>query len=76
MLVMVSISMWVDAGNVVVYVWGFFVFLLFKLSANNMRDTLTEQDVLRSRVKTTGIQEITFQTSNVNFRMVDVGGWW
>lgn len=34
----------------------------------------TEQDVLRARVKTTGIQEITFQTNDVNFRMVDVGG--
>ena len=34
----------------------------------------TEQDVLRSRVKTTGIQETPFQTANVNFRMVDVGG--
>lgn len=34
----------------------------------------SEQDVLRSRVKTTGIQEITFTTNSVNFRMVDVGG--
>jgi GTPase SAR1 family protein len=34
----------------------------------------TEQDVLRARVKTTGIQEITFTTADVNFRMVDVGG--
>ncbi len=34
----------------------------------------TEDDVLRIRVKTTGIQEITFSTNDVNFRMVDVGG--
>jgi guanine nucleotide-binding protein G(i) subunit alpha len=34
----------------------------------------TEADVLRARVKTTGIQEITFTTNEVNFRMVDVGG--
>lgn len=34
----------------------------------------TEQDILRCRVKTTGIQEIVFQTNDVNFRMVDVGG--
>lgn len=34
----------------------------------------TEDDVLRVRVKTTGIQEITFSANEVNFRMVDVGG--
>jgi guanine nucleotide-binding protein G(i) subunit alpha len=34
----------------------------------------TEQDVLRARVKTTGIAEITFTTNDINFRMVDVGG--
>eukprot|EP01134_Creolimax_fragrantissima_P000785 CFRG0785T1 len=34
----------------------------------------TEQDVLRSRAPTTGIIDITFQTRDVNFRMVDVGG--
>ncbi len=34
----------------------------------------TESDILRARVKTTGIQEITFTTNDVNFRMVDVGG--
>jgi len=34
----------------------------------------TVQDVLRSRVITTGIQETEFTYSNVKFRMVDVGG--
>jgi hypothetical protein len=34
----------------------------------------TEQDVLRSRAKTTGIIEIEFQAYGTNFRMVDVGG--
>ncbi|XP_037615072.1 guanine nucleotide-binding protein subunit alpha-11-like [Sebastes umbrosus] len=34
----------------------------------------TEQDVLRVRVPTTGIQEYTFNLDNVVFRMVDVGG--
>ena len=34
----------------------------------------SDQDMLRSRVKTTGIAEITFTTNDVNFRMVDVGG--
>ncbi len=34
----------------------------------------TTDDVLRVRVKTTGISEITFTIADVNFRMVDVGG--
>ncbi|CAB1437850.1 unnamed protein product [Pleuronectes platessa] len=34
----------------------------------------TEQDVLRSRVKTTGIIETTFGLKDLNFRMFDVGG--
>jgi len=34
----------------------------------------TVQDVLRSRVITTGIQETEFSYANVKFRMVDVGG--
>ncbi|XP_054835307.1 guanine nucleotide-binding protein G(t) subunit alpha-2 isoform X2 [Eublepharis macularius] len=34
----------------------------------------TEQDVLRSRVKTTGIIETKFSVKDLNFRMFDVGG--
>jgi len=34
----------------------------------------TEQDVLRSRAKTTGIIETEFDVDNIHFRMVDVGG--
>uniref|UniRef100_UPI0035902818 guanine nucleotide-binding protein G(t) subunit alpha-1 n=1 Tax=Myxine glutinosa TaxID=7769 RepID=UPI0035902818 len=34
----------------------------------------TEQDVLRSRVKTTGIIETQFAFKDLNFRMFDVGG--
>lgn len=34
----------------------------------------TEQDVLRSRVKTTGISETNFQIRDVTFRVFDVGG--
>lgn len=34
----------------------------------------TEQDLLRSRAKTTGIVEICFTVQNTNFRVVDVGG--
>jgi len=33
-----------------------------------------EQDVLRSRARTTGITEICFSINDVRFRMVDVGG--
>lgn len=34
----------------------------------------TEQDVLRTRVKTTGIIETTFHYKNLNFTLIDVGG--
>lgn len=34
----------------------------------------TEQDVLRSRVKTTGVVEIEFDYQHFTFKMVDVGG--
>jgi GTPase SAR1 family protein len=34
----------------------------------------TYQDVLRARVRTTGIQEALFQFENISFRMLDVGG--
>eukprot|EP01102_Stenamoeba_stenopodia_P013014 TRINITY_DN415_c0_g6_i1.p1 TRINITY_DN415_c0_g6~~TRINITY_DN415_c0_g6_i1.p1 ORF type:complete len:351 (+),score=84.43 TRINITY_DN415_c0_g6_i1:293-1345(+) len=34
----------------------------------------SEQDLLRSRAKTTGIVEICFTVQNTNFRVVDVGG--
>lgn len=34
----------------------------------------TEQDLLRSRAKTTGIIEIEFDIEKTHFRMVDVGG--
>lgn len=34
----------------------------------------TEQDVLRSRVQTTGIQETHFEYKNLDFTLIDVGG--
>jgi len=34
----------------------------------------SEQDVLRSRVKTTGISETTFHVGQLTYRMIDVGG--
>lgn len=34
----------------------------------------TDQDILRSRVKTTGINEITFQVDSVLYKVFDVGG--
>lgn len=43
-----------------------------RLSANDYQPT--DQDVLRSRAKTTGIIEITFEVEKTQFRMVDVGG--
>ncbi|KAF9377538.1 guanine nucleotide-binding protein subunit alpha [Podila verticillata] len=36
--------------------------------------TPTDQDVLRSRVKTTGINETTFLVGDLTYRMFDVGG--
>jgi len=34
----------------------------------------SEQDVLRARVRSTGIEEAEFQFDDLNFRMLDVGG--
>lgn len=34
----------------------------------------SEQDILRTRVKTTGIVEVHFTVKNLNFKMFDVGG--
>ena len=34
----------------------------------------TDQDILRSRVKTTGITETTFRVSELTYRLFDVGG--
>jgi hypothetical protein len=34
----------------------------------------TTQDILRTRVKTTGIVEINFSFKDLNFRVFDVGG--
>ncbi|KAF6777386.1 hypothetical protein AHF37_03232 [Paragonimus kellicotti] len=34
----------------------------------------TEQDILRTRIKTTGIVEVHFQFKNMNFKLFDVGG--
>lgn len=34
----------------------------------------TDQDILRSRVKTTGVTETLFQIGDINYRMFDVGG--
>lgn len=34
----------------------------------------TDQDVLRSRVKTTGITETNFEIGELKYRMFDVGG--
>ncbi len=36
--------------------------------------TPTDQDILRSRVKTTGISETTFKIGELTYRLFDVGG--
>ena len=41
---------------------------------NNTKYVPTDQDILRSRVPTTGIAEYVFNLSRASFRMVDVGG--
>lgn len=52
----------------------FFSFLdnLNRLSAVDY--TPTEQDLLRTRIKTTGITEIFFDLKGLTFRVIDVGG--
>ena len=45
------------------------------LSRLGKRDYMpTEQDILRTRVKTTGIVEVHFSFKNLNFKLFDVGG--
>jgi guanine nucleotide-binding protein subunit alpha len=34
----------------------------------------TDQDILRSRVKTTGISETTFRIGELTYKLFDVGG--
>lgn len=34
----------------------------------------TEQDLLRTRIKTTGITEVLFELKGLTFRVIDVGG--
>eukprot|EP00301_Raphidiophrys_heterophryoidea_P022823 c6886_g1_i1.p1 GENE.c6886_g1_i1~~c6886_g1_i1.p1 ORF type:complete len:350 (+),score=51.33 c6886_g1_i1:190-1239(+) len=34
----------------------------------------TDLDIIRCRIRTTGVSELTFQTRGANFRLVDVGG--
>jgi len=45
---------------------------LFRLSQDNYIPN--EQDILRSRVKTTGVVETAFAVEDILFRLVDVGG--
>merc|ERR1712083_931981 len=50
----------------------YFLEALSRLSESNYIPT--EQDILRSRAKTTGVVEIFFHYKGLDFRMVDVGG--
>ena len=53
---------------------GIFSFLasVERIAAPDYRPS--EQDILLSRIKTTGIVEVKFQMKNVDFRVFDVGG--
>lgn len=51
---------------------GYFFDAINRIAADGF--VPTEQDVLRSRARTTGITEICFSINDVRFRMVDVGG--
>jgi len=51
---------------------GYFFSQIKRLAASDYIPS--EQDLLRSRAKTTGIIETHFTIENINFRMVDVGG--
>ncbi|ETN58107.1 hypothetical protein AND_010290 [Anopheles darlingi] len=60
---------------------GTFVMRIVKASFLDDLDRLgakdyqpTEQDILRTRVKTTGIVEVHFSFKNLNFKLFDVGG--
>ncbi|KAG8263146.1 G-protein beta/gamma-subunit complex binding [Homalodisca vitripennis] len=54
------------------YVIGRFLDDLDRLGAKDYQPT--EQDILRTRVKTTGIVEVHFSFKNLNFKLFDVGG--
>ena len=53
----------------------FFLSFLDDLDRLGKKDYMpTEQDILRTRVKTTGIVEVHFSFKNLNFKLFDVGG--
>ena len=56
--------------------WNLYIFSflddLDRLGAKDYQPT--EQDILRTRVKTTGIVEVHFSFKNLNFKLFDVGG--
>ena len=51
---------------------GYYLSEIDRISAADY--TPTEQDILRTRVKTTGIVETNFEYKNLQFKMFDVGG--
>src|SRR5215469_2637739 len=66
--------MWKMCSSVYNTVMSIFSFLddLDRLGAKDYQPT--EQDILRTRVKTTGIVEVHFSFKNLNFKLFDVGG--
>ncbi|VDK56694.1 unnamed protein product [Anisakis simplex] len=51
---------------------SYFLDSIDRIAASDYKPT--EQDILLSRIKTTGIVEVKFQMKNVDFRVFDVGG--
>ncbi|KAJ2989298.1 guanine nucleotide-binding protein subunit alpha, partial [Globomyces sp. JEL0801] len=63
-------SLWTDAG--VLACFDSYFEALDRIGVKGYQPT--DQDVLRSRVKTTGITETTFKVGELTYRMFDVGG--
>ena len=74
--------LWADAGVQLCFLRSneyqlndsaqYFLDQLYRIGSSDFLPN--EQDILRTRVKTTGIVEINFSFKNLNFRLFDVGG--
>lgn len=67
-----TIFTWRDTRYNSMSVFSSFLDDLDRLGAKDYQPT--EQDILRTRVKTTGIVEVHFSFKNLNFKLFDVGG--
>uniref|UniRef100_A0A673X2T0 Guanine nucleotide binding protein (G protein), alpha activating activity polypeptide O, a n=1 Tax=Salmo trutta TaxID=8032 RepID=A0A673X2T0_SALTR len=64
------IRLWSDSG--IQECFSLLLYLYYRIGAPDYQPT--EQDILRTRVKTTGIVETHFVFKNLHFRLFDVGG--